>query len=302
MEGIHDRLVAILKNAEIADSVELNQLPQDHPLRLLAEQAFGFEGDSTMAMNALERLRKKSWFQQNGLLTLCGAAIARWVFQQSQGDVLFDRLQDASTRRPTSRYRDAIKLIRLQGLSLSFRLRTLDWPQIDPMLARAIDLNVHQSLAKEDCLEHFQRLKAKHLALKLQQALSPLCYLSSLEKCGLDGDGESDGYTVGQLSEVFFRALTVHCRLALAGRKYECIWHRPGEQFEAASMNPCNARDGSNTGTPTVRLTLLPGISRVIDSQNSVGFGGFEERRTRGLENAVCLVPAVVLRGSIDQH
>lgn len=126
MEGIHDRLAAILKNVETADSVELHQLPQDHTLRVLVDQAFGSNEDSTMALEALEKLREKSWWQQYGLLTLCGAAIARWVFQQSQDDILFDRLQHAGTRGSSSRYRDAIKLVRLQSSPPSLRLRVLD--------------------------------------------------------------------------------------------------------------------------------------------------------------------------------
>lgn len=161
---------------------------------------------------------------------------------------------------------------------------------------------MHQNLAKEDCLKHFQRLKAENLAVKLQQALSPLCNFDQQESHGLDGVCETDEYTVGQFSDIFYRALDVHCRLALTGRRYACIWHQSGTRFNKASMNPCNAEDDSDASTLTVRLTLLPGINRIMDSQNSVDFGGFEEPRARGLENTVCLVPAVVLRGSVDLH
>lgn len=116
MQSIGGRLQAALRDAKFLSGAELRTLPRDHPLGCLVEQAFGVEGSSAEATELLEHWHERPWLRQYGLLALCGAALSRWVLQQSQADILFDRYQDVGTRSSTSRYREAIQLVANDGM------------------------------------------------------------------------------------------------------------------------------------------------------------------------------------------
>ncbi|ETN47240.1 uncharacterized protein HMPREF1541_01432 [Cyphellophora europaea CBS 101466] len=286
MQDIGHRLESTLKNVKFTTVSGLRTLPQDHPLGSLFEQAFGIEWKSRGSVDLLERWYDRPWSRRYTLLTLAGAALACWVFRQTQADVVFDRYQGVATQSPTNRYREAIQLV----------------AQNDPSFARAIDLVVHKRMTEEHSYEYFQRNKADDLARKLQHALAPLCQLSPCDEEETDGDAEVDEYAFGQLSDVFFGALDVQCRLVLTGWRYECAWYEPGAAFDKNTMTPYKVQDAGAADTSTVRLTLLPGIIHIPNSKVNADFGGFAERRRTGNEEVVCLVRSVVLRGSAGLH
>jgi hypothetical protein len=161
---------------------------------------------------------------------------------------------------------------------------------------------VHKNLAKDDCFEHFQRAKGNNLARKLQEVLAPLCELDPDSGNESDVDSGVDGYAISHLSDVFFSAIDVQCRLVLTGRRYECAWHEPGAVFDETSMSSCKGQKASAADTQAVRLTLLPGINQITASRISIDFGGFADQRHRDHEEVVCLVRAVVVCGSPDLH
>lgn len=161
---------------------------------------------------------------------------------------------------------------------------------------------VHKKLAEEQSFKRSQRAKGRHLAHNLQEALAPLCELEPCTEEQSDAESELDGGTTSQLSQAFISAIDVHCRLALTGRRYECVWHKPGARFNEESMQLHGEREMSAAKTPTISLTLMPGINLVTASRISVDFGGFGERAMEEHEEAVCLVPALVLCRNIDRH
>lgn len=115
MQDIGVRLETALEGADFAFMPDLRELPEDHLLRSPFEQAFGIEWNSPEALELLGGRRERSWLHQYGLLALCGAALACWVFQQTQADILFDGYQQVGTRSTTDRYRYAIELVGQHG-------------------------------------------------------------------------------------------------------------------------------------------------------------------------------------------
>ncbi|KAF2160208.1 hypothetical protein M409DRAFT_60128 [Zasmidium cellare ATCC 36951] len=272
MKSMRIRLQAVLEDAEFSSIDELPELPEDHRLRFLVEQAFGVEPDSQEAMQVLKRWCGSPGLRQHALLALCGAAIARWVFQQPQADLLFDRYQSIRTRGSTNRYREAIQIV----------------AHNDPPLARAVDLTVHKTVAAEASFERFKKMKGERLACRLQDTLAPLCQLDRKAADGSDSDSELGKYTAGHLSGVFHSAIDVHCRLILTGRQYECVWFECSTPFDRESMTTISVGKGvTRASESTIRLTLFPGISQITATKIGVDFGGFTERRHKAHEEAL---------------
>lgn len=116
MRNMGGRLGEIFEDAEFSSLAELEALPKDHLLRPLIEHAFGVEWDSADATQLLQRWHRNLSMRKYVLLSLCGAALTFWVFQQSQVDTLIDRFEGAATRSSTNRYRDAIRLVAQTGM------------------------------------------------------------------------------------------------------------------------------------------------------------------------------------------
>lgn len=115
MQDIGSHLRGALKGGHFVCLPALPDLPQEHPLRALVEQAFGFSWASNDASSFLEECRHSSDKQQCSLLALSGAAMAQWVFNRSQADLVFDRYHGDSSRCSTNRYRHAIEIVAMEG-------------------------------------------------------------------------------------------------------------------------------------------------------------------------------------------
>lgn len=140
------------------------------------------------------------------------------------------------------------------------------------------------------------------MALKLQEALEPLWTWSPAEDDGLDPGFDNDYGVTEQLSIVFEKALEVQCQLALSGYRHECVWHSPGTPYDQTNMAVDKGEGDLGTVNPTVRLTLLPGISQLRDTRIGADFGGFADDRRRPQERADCLVRPLVWRGCPEPH
>ena len=169
-------------------------------------------------------------------------------------------------------------------------------------MARAIDFEVHARIVKEPLFEQFRERKARVLALKLREVLAPLWKAAPDEDDGLDADAENDRDVTDKLTEVFDKALDVHCQLVLTGRQYECIWHAPGVPFEESNMTPYTIEGVMGGDMSTIRLTLLPGLGQVVHSKMGADFGGFADNRPWSPGDSVCLVQPLVWRGSVELH
>lgn len=168
------------------------------------------------------------------------------------------------------------------------------------MLALTVDLAVHKGLAKADSLKRFQRAKGKHLAFRLREVLAPLCVPDPHTGEQSDTDSEVDDDTTDLLSGVFISAIDMMCRLVCTGFRYESAWHKPGAAFDPKTMYPTEKQKVGATEMEPVRLALLPGINQVTAPKIKVDFGGFGEQRYKEHEEAVCLVPALVLQEIVD--
>lgn len=138
--------------------------------------------------------------------------------------------------------------------------------------------------------------KARTLALKLQEALAPLWNGNQAETGELGEGNDSDQEITGQLTTVFDKALDVQCRLILTGHQYECVWYPPGDPFDETNMNLYKFEGAAGTKPSTIRLTLLPGISQVVNSTRKLGvdFGGFADSQRWTQGRGVCLVQPLV--------
>ena len=105
----------ILKRGSFVSLPVLPELPREHPLRALVEQAFGFDWDSNDASKFLEQYRRCSDIQQCSILALSGVSLAQWVFRRSQADLVFDRYQDSTSRGSTNRYRYVLDILSMEG-------------------------------------------------------------------------------------------------------------------------------------------------------------------------------------------
>jgi hypothetical protein len=122
MQDTSFHLQDILKGGSFVPLPVLPELPEEHPLRALVKQAFGFDWDGNDASKFLEQCRRRSDMQQCSILALSGVALAQWVFKRSQADLVFDRYQDSSSRCSTNRYRHVLDIVTMEGKPNRWRL------------------------------------------------------------------------------------------------------------------------------------------------------------------------------------
>lgn len=138
------------------------------------------------------------------------------------------------------------------------------------------------------------------MALKLLEAVAPLWIDGSLSDHEGDTRTDSEDSVIDQLAEVFDKALEMQFRLMLTGRRYECIWYAPGTSYDQNVMTPHNLEGVVDSELPIIRQTLLPGIHQIVDCKTGVDFGGFTDSQTWPKAPVVCLVQALVWRGSVE--
>lgn len=90
--------------------------------------------------------------------------------------------------------------------------------------------------------------------------------------------------------------LEVQCRLRVSGRRFRYIWYSFGQTIGPEPASASGKKTQEAESQPRVSLTLMPGIEEISDKTGGVGTSGFVDGCS-GLEPAVCLVPAIALRG-----
>lgn len=117
MQEIGFLLQQILKEGRFTHPQALPDLGPAHLLRALVAQTFGSEWGSSDVNRVWVRIHEHRNVQQCSIRALSGAALAQWVFQKTQADLVFDRYQGDSSRSSLSRYRLALDIVAMEGKS-----------------------------------------------------------------------------------------------------------------------------------------------------------------------------------------